>query len=292
MYLHFLFPLSLSLIPAALCDTWNVYSYPSNQGHKQGVSQVFVGQDAARERVVVSVKEGFEFDVGDIASIEFESQIDDVQEYLRRLENWYQVRDVPVKNVGAISDIWREFIEPAAGALPFLARLEVKDSSDLQRIRVLLQAPPPHLSLTLLLPSSLSVRQPKAQPPQSPLPLPPPPSAPIFSTLTCYTSASACENSTSSCSSRGTCIGVTRAGKTCFVCECGTRPVREGGTNISWAGARCEKIDVSVPFALLLSTVLLLILIIGGSISLLYSLGGIELPGVLMSNGNGLGKRD
>lgn len=101
------------------------------------------------------------------------------------------------------------------------------------------------LSFAVIFPSRLSTRQ-LAQPPQSPFPSPKTPdTAPVFSTSTCFTSADACRNATATCSSRGDCVSVTRAGRTCFVCQCGKAPLEEGGKNISWAGSMCQKKDIS-----------------------------------------------
>jgi len=138
------------------------------------------------------------------------------------------------------------------------------------------------LSLAVLSsPSPLHARQ-IAQPPQTPLPGPNvPDTAPIFSTSTCFTTASACSNATASCSSRGQCVGVTRAGRTCFVCECGKAPLEEGGKNVTWAGSMCQKKDLSQQFTLIVGTVIFLILMSVGSITLLYSVGDQELPGTL-----------
>ncbi|KIJ56032.1 hypothetical protein M422DRAFT_23471 [Sphaerobolus stellatus SS14] len=134
----------------------------------------------------------------------------------------------------------------------------------------------------------------RRQPPQSPFPIPSvPATAPIFSTSTCFTSEEGCQNATSSCSSRGSCVGVTRAGKTCYVCACGKAPLKEGGNNVTWAGGMCEKLDISHEFTLLVGTVLFLIVIVMGSVGLLYSIGDIPLPGTLtVAAGGHAAKRD
>ncbi|KAF8590191.1 hypothetical protein K439DRAFT_1657487 [Ramaria rubella] len=139
-----------------------------------------------------------------------------------------------------------------------------------------------------------SRQSPELQPPQTPFPAPQiPPSSPVFSTSTCFTSFSACQNATASCSSRGQCVGATRAGRTCFVCECGKAPLQEGGRNVSWAGGMCQKQDISTEFTLIVGTVIFLILLSVGSISLLYTVGYQELPGTLTGGlGGGPIKRE
>jgi hypothetical protein len=68
-------------------------------------------------------------------------------------------------------------------------------------------------------------------------------SGPVFSIDQCFTTVEACTNATDVCSGRGECVGTKRAGKTCFSCECGATTGKDGVTQ--WAGARCEKRDVS-----------------------------------------------
>ncbi|KAJ7091989.1 hypothetical protein B0H15DRAFT_834939 [Mycena belliarum] len=131
--------------------------------------------------------------------------------------------------------------------------------------------------------SSASKRALASQASQAPFPRPPPQS-PIGSVSTCHTTLDACTNATSSCSGRGECAGATKSGRTCFVCSCGTTRTGSGNqvkTEI-WVGESCERKDVSGPFVLLAGTTVVLMLVIAGSISLLYSVGNIELPSVLM----------
>lgn len=68
-------------------------------------------------------------------------------------------------------------------------------------------------------------------------------SGPVFSIDQCFQTVDACTNATDACSGRGDCVGTKRAGKTCFSCECGSTNESDGVTQ--WAGARCEKKDVS-----------------------------------------------
>jgi len=126
-------------------------------------------------------------------------------------------------------------------------------------------------------------RAPAPQLSQAPFPRPPPQS-PIGSVSTCHTTLDACNNTTSSCSGRGECLGATKVGRTCFVCSCGTTQTGSGNQvkTQTWVGESCERKDISGPFVLLAGTTIVLLLVIAGSISLLYSVGNIELPSVLM----------
>ncbi|KAL0956888.1 hypothetical protein HGRIS_002996 [Hohenbuehelia grisea] len=119
---------------------------------------------------------------------------------------------------------------------------------------------------------------------QSPLPHHPIPQQPIGSVSTCFTSVEACTNGTSSCSGRGNCAKASKPGRTCFVCSCEVTKSGEGAQTKTqvWAGERCERKDVSSPFVLLAGTVVGIILLIAGSIGLLYGVGSQELPSTLM----------
>ncbi|KAJ6498776.1 hypothetical protein C8R45DRAFT_979853 [Mycena sanguinolenta] len=123
----------------------------------------------------------------------------------------------------------------------------------------------------------------RAEPSQAPFPRPPPQS-PIGSISTCHTTLDVCNNATSSCSGRGECVSATKAGRTCFVCSCETTSTGTGNQvkTETWVGESCERKDVSGPFVLLAGTTIVLILIAAGSVSLLYTVGTIELPSVLM----------
>lgn len=101
------------------------------------------------------------------------------------------------------------------------------------------------LSLALLT-VPLSADRRRQQPPQSPLPpdSTAAPQLPIGGISTCFTSADACGNATSSCSGHGTCIEAQKAGRTCFVCSCSaTRD--DNGRLDEWAGEACERKDIS-----------------------------------------------
>ncbi|SNX84677.1 uncharacterized protein MEPE_03386 [Melanopsichium pennsylvanicum] len=99
---------------------------------------------------------------------------------------------------------------------------------------------------------------------------------------TCFTSASDLEKATNSCSGHGKAVKTSRGGKPCYRCQCQATEVRKG-KKVYWAGAACEKKDVSTEFILLASSVVLLVLISMGSVYFLYAQGSEELPGTLAS---------
>ncbi|KDN38729.1 hypothetical protein RSAG8_09279, partial [Rhizoctonia solani AG-8 WAC10335] len=107
---------------------------------------------------------------------------------------------------------------------------------------------------------------------------PAPGSMPIYS---CFKSAETCANTTSACSGRGSCIPVSRAGRTCYTCKCEPSRSQDGMTTTHWAGQQCERKDVSSAFVLLVGTVFGVLVVAFGSISLLYSVGDEKLPGTL-----------
>jgi len=98
----------------------------------------------------------------------------------------------------------------------------------------------------------------------------------------CFTSKSACENTTNFCSGHGDCY---KAHNNCFKCKCGTTLARvnEDGTKktTQWGGAACERKDVSVPFILFASFGVVMAALIAGAISMLYNMGSQELPSVI-----------
>ncbi|CDZ98859.1 Domain of unknown function DUF3844 [Phaffia rhodozyma] len=104
----------------------------------------------------------------------------------------------------------------------------------------------------------------------------PAPNLPVYSTSLCLASYEACQNYTSSCNGRGSCVKVTRAGKSCYGCACGKS---ENGT--SYGGVACEKKDISSTFTLLLLTSIFIVVLIAGSIGLLSTVGLDPLPSVL-----------
>jgi len=81
-------------------------------------------------------------------------------------------------------------------------------------------------------------------------------------------------------------VQATKAGRSCFVCTCSVTKTGQGNRvkTEKWVGESCERLDVSGPFVLITGTVVAMILIVVGSVSLLYSVGNIELPSTLMGN--------
>ncbi|KAI6002935.1 hypothetical protein EDD15DRAFT_1440776 [Pisolithus albus] len=96
----------------------------------------------------------------------------------------------------------------------------------------------------------------------------------------CYASEYACLNGTNACFGHGSCLSTTTQAGECFVCSCETTKSESGQTQI-WVGDMCERQDVSSPFILLVGTVTTLFLLMGGSISLLYSIGSQGFPSIL-----------
>jgi len=52
---------------------------------------------------------------------------------------------------------------------------------------------------------------------------------------------------------------------------------------MTWAGQSCERQDISGPFVLLSGTVIVIIVLFIGSVSLLYSVGDQPLPSTLLA---------
>ncbi|CAE6431519.1 unnamed protein product [Rhizoctonia solani] len=103
-------------------------------------------------------------------------------------------------------------------------------------------------------------------------------SVPIYS---CFKNADTCRNATSACSERGSCVPVSRAGRTCYTCKCEPSRSKDGMTTTYWAGQRCERKDVSSAFVLLTGTVVGVLAVAFGSVALLYTVGDEKLPGTL-----------
>jgi hypothetical protein len=82
---------------------------------------------------------------------------------------------------------------------------------------------------------------------QAPLPSTAPPQQPIGAISTCFTSLESCKDSTNTCSGRGQCVQASKAGRTCFVCNCGITQTGEGKDIKTeyWAGEKCERKDIS-----------------------------------------------
>lgn len=189
------------------------------------------------------------------------------------------------KKYGAKS---KQFQDAVATIREFVHSLAEKDCS----LAILSYAPPATLSH--------SKRQAASQ-----QPLPPdhaPPQQPIGSVSTCFDSEDACSDATDSCSGRGQCLQASKAGKTCFVCACAASKSGSGDKTKTeyWVGDACERKDVSrwalfqyahdvgliffSSFVLIVGTVLVLLLVVVGSISLLTSAGSQELPSTLLGS--------
>lgn len=80
---------------------------------------------------------------------------------------------------------------------------------------------------------------------------------------------------TDGCSSHGSCVTGVSAGQSVYACSCSK------ADGITWAGERCEKQQVASSFWLLTGTTVLLIVVVGLSVSLLGEAGSEELPQVL-----------
>jgi hypothetical protein len=107
----------------------------------------------------------------------------------------------------------------------------------------------------------------------------------------CFSSFLACTDATNGCSGHGQCANTTRAGQQCFVCAC-TTTVSEAGKTQNWAGDMCERRDVSGPFVLITGTVITLILLMGGSVFLLYAISNQELPSILTGGVTGGARKE
>ncbi|KAJ3523885.1 hypothetical protein NMY22_g11239 [Coprinellus aureogranulatus] len=120
---------------------------------------------------------------------------------------------------------------------------------------------------------------------QAPLPNRPAPQQPIGAISSCFSTEEVCKNSTDFCSGHGGCVKASKAGRTCFVCTCSPSIKGEGSKKETtyWAGQSCEKKDISSTFTLLAGTTLVLIIVVFGSISLLYTVGDQALPSILLA---------
>lgn len=99
---------------------------------------------------------------------------------------------------------------------------------------------------------------------------------------TCFKDASSLEKATNNCSGHGKAVQSTKGGKPCYRCQCKATEVRKG-KKVYWAGAACEKKDVSTEFVLLASSVVMLVMVVVGSVYFLWAQGSEELPGTLAS---------
>lgn len=125
-----------------------------------------------------------------------------------------------------------EYIQVTDKLRSYLEQIFYDDSFNL----AILTLPPPSA------PSLLKRQTPQQS--QTPFPLP---QQPIGSISACFTTLDICNNSTSSCLGRGTCVQASKAGRTCFVCSCGVTKTGEGNKvkTVTWVGQSCERMDIS-----------------------------------------------
>jgi len=93
----------------------------------------------------------------------------------------------------------------------------------------------------------------------------------------CYSSKNSCTNATNACSGRGECVKSSSL-TDCWACSC---MGDDGKKTDKWAGAACQKEDISVPFNLFLVFGIVIILVSVWAVGLLYSIGDEPLPSVL-----------
>ncbi|EPQ29361.1 uncharacterized protein PFL1_03116 [Pseudozyma flocculosa PF-1] len=102
---------------------------------------------------------------------------------------------------------------------------------------------------------------------------------PVNLIASCFTDQKELEKASNSCSGHGKARQTSKGGRKCWRCQC--QATKEKGRTTYWAGAACEKKDVSTEFVLLGTTGLVLVLISLGSVYYLYAAGNAELPGTL-----------
>ncbi|CUS07355.1 unnamed protein product [Tuber aestivum] len=93
----------------------------------------------------------------------------------------------------------------------------------------------------------------------------------------CYPSQNSCTGATNACSGRGECVKSSFP-TDCWACLC---KGPDGKKTDKWAGAACQKEDISVPFNLFLVFGIVIILVSIWAVGLLYSIGDEPLPSVL-----------
>ncbi|KAH8151239.1 uncharacterized protein LAJ45_04441 [Morchella importuna] len=95
----------------------------------------------------------------------------------------------------------------------------------------------------------------------------------------CHSTKDACESSTANCSGRGTCTKAIQAGSnSCWTCSCNPPVRKDGVKTTTWAGAACQKKDISVPFNMFLVFGIVITFVLIAAINLLYGIGDEPLP--------------
>jgi len=118
------------------------------------------------------------------------------------------------------------------------------------------------------------------------------PFAPAASLPYRYATLAGCQRATGNCTGHGHCrVVYSEAGSNdrrndYYGCVCDIPDVdrnKDGSVRKTtrFGGAACQKVDVSVPFWILLSTTVFLILVVTMGVGMLYSMGGEELPSVI-----------
>ena len=108
----------------------------------------------------------------------------------------------------------------------------------------------------------------------------PPQSKPTLSpghVARCYLDEKTCKNATNSCSGRGECKKYPLPPE-CWTCSCKTTGKER---TIQWAGAACQKEDISIQFNIFLLFTVAIVLVTIWAMGQLYSIGDEPLPSVL-----------
>ncbi|KAH8804272.1 hypothetical protein DL96DRAFT_1631627 [Flagelloscypha sp. PMI_526] len=185
---------------------------------------------------------------------------------------------------------------PSSASLPYNSFTTWTVSSfseaDKSKLAALLSANPAARLVVLATPPAHANRRAEStglQQSQAPFPSPPA-HAPISGISGCFTSAKDCADGTDSCSGHGECALAQKGSQSCYVCSCGTtvEPAASGlsgNKTTRWAGQACERKDYSGDFVLLAGITIVLLLFVTASVTLLSSVGAVELPSVLRAGG-------
>ncbi|KAL7943058.1 hypothetical protein V8C42DRAFT_347036 [Trichoderma barbatum] len=107
----------------------------------------------------------------------------------------------------------------------------------------------------------------------------------------CFDSLDSCISKTGNCSHQGQCLDkyaskdadtlASGRAPVCFACHCLSTRTEDNGPLTHWAGPTCAKKDISVPFWLFAGFTLLMLGTISLAVTMLYSVGDEQLPGVI-----------